>query len=1828
MMGLKKIFLSLLCSVLLAGWASAQDTTDTSQGSYFLSFVKKVYFNPTILLATQDFHEQHNVRVLVLPDLNGAEDNQITGFERGMQKIIRFLIEGDDEGSIRFYFDAEDTESPFSFVYAEELHCKFTTADKDSIVRLLNAPFHNATFNLNSHALFEASIEGALAYAGKCLQHVTAQCGEMPEHATTEINTKPLAISVHTTSGTHYDIDYKQHDLLESHYAKAHDVFTDQDWYAPSKFMVAGGDFDEPIAIAINKHETLFKKQNLVFRTLYNNQIIPIEPSSTNDTIKLLLPKDLPSGNPVEVSVKYTSTVDSIQYTVGFFMVYVYEPKEVKLNILAANGYTLGTAEQTAIENQLKAVYDPVGVHFVVEKKEWMPDSEWSNNITIESSGLLSNYSPDLRDWVDGVQELNDYDEEEYYLVFGLNTQILLGYMPRSRNIGFVFAGAANPGKTAAHELGHGIYHLRHIFAEEELGQDGLSTTQNIMDYSTIQNDLYLHQWKFIDDPASVSWFGGDDGEGSALGPSKGLSRVYRNKDLTVCLFAPNKQIIKLPKNVYRVYFSDGNDEHHDAPKLLASGLLMQFELCTKINGQYNLVTYSAQLSGTLFLGYKKTGTKEVANFNDENMSKFYGPITSEFTNSTPEYFDSYLTPAPSDSGLIIFNNGLGQCTYYKFQSSEYPYITSDAQSSGTNLFLINGSNPNDFKIKGFDLVYLGSGDIAVEGYDVSSFTLLQLLNGESNINDRIWILSKIAELRSDYPGMYNQMSTSKFNQWHVNDNTPSQIWISISNAWDATYTTLATLTEEESLVETFFKSSLSANKSFFDQYYYEYNLANKTTPEVWLRFLNCFRYLIINYQQVFADDINKISNIPCSGVYLPNVDMTADRLLTILEVLDDYTLSEMCAKKRLALINNLLNPNSLVNVYGIVWDRYELGILKLLKSANKDISYDLLKDLCTIKSDDELLIQRMVDGIDDETCWIGTDNFTDLMNWFIKTYSKHQHDLTFLVDPNAIPTASQIKLIKERTVTYNYTGFVKRLFNSIVKLSVAGSLIDGDEMTEVSFTDSDKVSVKNYTEVCFMDLTDAPVREFDPLTPVVIVDEANLVDVNNPTNFNGGFVAPAIILYFLESKAGARTTEAIIQTVADVASLAIPGGAAFKVLTYADKISSIASLSGSYLEDDYPELSRTLNLTSSILGLGSMSGDIFFSGFKSVDNLDEAVDLIHSTNPDIIQTIKTQNYSDNMITMENRIKDAVNPNAPTTPVRTADRSMLDNNSARGMLIDVIENERNTLQAGGYLSDVSHYNQMLTKIKNYKNLFTDNFFYRQFSSLTDNWDASKLFKNSSKIPSEKILEVVNADEVRLFNKTSFSSIGTEAEFVGSFHDARYFDGVSATTTKTGDIYIYRENGNLKVFCLTGGSCFTENTLVSLKEGYTTIDKVKVNDSVKCFDEVTGVCSYKRVKNVFQRKVNQLIRLVIGTDTLFTTAEHPFFTANGWQTARNLVAATLMFTSSGQRSLASIDWIDSTTIVHNFEVEDFHTYLVGKGGVYVHNGCNVINGLLESGKLKPQHLQSFIDDFAGNSAMLAKFNDGTLSVRAWEILRETSLKANVDALIIVEKYVTKFPANGTKIKNFLTNITQYQWPSGGIGNYSVLESLNKVYEKNLKQLFPNLSGEELVAIHHYSRGISYPFNQAKRGFGEMTEFFTTFDEFLGNGLSKLDDYPGTVYRGTAVQESYVFSKYQNAFLNGTAISEEAYTSTSKVTDFLSDYMNRNVNQGDVNVVFNIQSKTGKDIEQISNFGSKFPENVNHKEVLFRPNVQFNVTNFVPKYNANNELMYYEIFLSEL
>ena len=570
----KSLYILLFFALTVAFGAYSQDSTNVPSGqNYFLSFVKKVYLNPTILLKTQDFRSAHNVRVMVLPDMNGQTTNTITGFERAMQKIIRFLIEGDDEGTVRLYFDINDANSPFTVVYSEELYCKFENPAKDSIEARLNAPFSGKTFTINSASLFEKAIGDGLEYIGQCLVATPSECGEQPDFQTTQINTKPLSIALYNTTGSSYDIDRKQYALLESYYPKAKDLNTQMDWYAPVKFMAAG--IAEPVAIVVTPNQTGYRKQNLSFRIASSGDVIPIAQSGPQDTVKLTLPSTLPPGQPVEIVASYKSTIDSVNYTVGFFMVYIYQPKTIELNLVSVNGYTINQSE---IESQLKKVYDPVGVKFIVSKTTMLRESDWVTAVTIENSAMFSNYPSDLKDYVGGVKDLDDYDSDEYYLVYGLTTNAsssVTGYMPRARNIGFIFNSGVAAAKTSAHEVGHGVFHLRHIFTEEELGASSLGTTTNVMDYapnppdpSLIQKELYLHQWLGIDDPAFVSWMSGDDEEGAeiaglgrvvgclpdaikpAINYSKYLPYKYKNSQTYYIKLAPNQKI----KTLYYTY--------------------------------------------------------------------------------------------------------------------------------------------------------------------------------------------------------------------------------------------------------------------------------------------------------------------------------------------------------------------------------------------------------------------------------------------------------------------------------------------------------------------------------------------------------------------------------------------------------------------------------------------------------------------------------------------------------------------------------------------------------------------------------------------------------------------------------------------------------------------------------------------------------------------------------------------------------------------------------------------------------------------------------------------------------------------------------------------------------------------------------------------------------------------------------------------------------------------------------------------------------------------------------------------------------------------------
>lgn len=131
------------------------------------------------------------------------------------------------------------------------------------------------------------------------------------------------------------------------------------------------------------------------------------------------------------------------------------------------------------------------------------------------SSGLLSNYTTDMKTVINTHGEL----QPDTYYLFVIDKPASgskLGYMPRAKKVGFIFAephgsnaeqangdAAAPIINTMAHELGHGVFTLKHTFSDYSSLVQG--STDNLMDYNnSTGSTLWKYQWDKIHDPAVV----------------------------------------------------------------------------------------------------------------------------------------------------------------------------------------------------------------------------------------------------------------------------------------------------------------------------------------------------------------------------------------------------------------------------------------------------------------------------------------------------------------------------------------------------------------------------------------------------------------------------------------------------------------------------------------------------------------------------------------------------------------------------------------------------------------------------------------------------------------------------------------------------------------------------------------------------------------------------------------------------------------------------------------------------------------------------------------------------------------------------------------------------------------------------------------------------------------------------------------------------------------------------------------------------------------------------------------------------------------------------
>lgn len=251
------------------------------------------------------------------------------------------------------------------------------------------------------------------------------------------------------------------------------------------------------------------------------------------------------------------------------------EPKKVLLVPVAQNG--IGT-NADGVEDYLNNLYGGLGFSFEVElvdpilvDESYLSEEEgalrdllddglsigaddqsvWTN-YTDEMKKLTNYYiskNPDIAETNPAIIFLVEKPQEDQY-------SGVQGDMPRGKSVGFVFtnnvtASGKDFNRLVAHELGHGLFKLEHIFNYGHGDCLNQGATTNLMDYSSkTPNDELVHfQWHNMHKDFLMVWsFTESDEEGMAKNPflfalKGGLSVLFDiSKSAAVdCALEPHK---------------------------------------------------------------------------------------------------------------------------------------------------------------------------------------------------------------------------------------------------------------------------------------------------------------------------------------------------------------------------------------------------------------------------------------------------------------------------------------------------------------------------------------------------------------------------------------------------------------------------------------------------------------------------------------------------------------------------------------------------------------------------------------------------------------------------------------------------------------------------------------------------------------------------------------------------------------------------------------------------------------------------------------------------------------------------------------------------------------------------------------------------------------------------------------------------------------------------------------------------------------------------------------------------------------------------------------
>lgn len=720
-------------------------------------------------------------------------------------------------------------------------------------------------------------------------------------------------------------------------------------------------------------------------------------------------------------------------------------------------------------------------------------------------------------------------------------------------------------------------------------------------------------EYPFCPDPSSTNFFY--------------IPKSWRNKkDNSFCFMTPDGNILKTSAGGFRgVKYGIGINALEDH-SMLPSGCVIEFAHQAGVND--DVITYKADITNGIFNGYKNTN------------------------NST--YFNSFKAAHAQDTGIMLLpeQNGLG---VYYFDASQYNYVDSNS-NGGTILDISTDYNSiQGWAISSSSQVNYSSSDLAQLAISQEAADLLSV--PFTNQNNEHRLVAKIVELASAYPDLHTRMSKCPFRQW--TGTACMNIGGLLNSIPFHNNPVAAALTE-------------NGTWGYFDYKYDQGDYETFPIEEQLRLYIVHFNELIVANRLANLATIQNILNPSnCSSTYTsnntPSTQIEPEAIFNALNSMNIDEIRSICLQTRLNLIASLsFRP------FGVTND-YEKSIYKLIKYVDQNDAYDLVEALCTDEYNNVVLVKQIAETVHDEVMFFGDDNyFSEIAKTLIKHYATESNVLT---DMNFSElTTPDFEEYSKRLVTYNYTGFVKRLFTSCGTPALAGN---GATMSTVTMTNGAsgwKIGFEDNLEICFSNVRSSNNRSFGLLEPLIISDDARLMSLNDETG--SAIVMPAFILFFLEEKAWAKTAVEAIETTIDAVSLFIPGAQGklfFRVINYADKLSSITNMGANYTQIDNPTLSSFLAVTSGVLGLADIAAT-GVTNFRKVKNGSASEQQVF----DLI-TRDQNKLSENHTKAINDLLEVVDENSDADLIK-----ILGSPEAKGHFIELLEAEDDYLRKLGH----------------------------------------------------------------------------------------------------------------------------------------------------------------------------------------------------------------------------------------------------------------------------------------------------------------------------------------------------------------------------------------------------------------------------------------------------------------------------------------------------------------------------------------------------------------